>query len=112
MARPDPLVVVDDVTCRLTEGLSSAREPLPDAAPQPALPAMGLSGACDAILAGVPTCAGVCRFVRVIRVLDPSRSRTCVTAVLAAAAGQPPRPRLGAGVPARGPKTGRRRPLT
>jgi hypothetical protein len=32
---------------------------------------MGLSGACDAILAGVPTCAGECRFVRVIRVLDP-----------------------------------------
>ena len=60
-------------------------------------------------LAGVPTCAGECRFVRVIRVLDPSRSRPCVTAVLAAAAGQPPRPRRGPGVPARGSKTGRRR---
>jgi hypothetical protein len=61
----------EQATFRFSEGLSSAREPLPDTAPQPALPAMGLSGACDAILAGVPTCAGECRFVRVIRVLDP-----------------------------------------
>jgi hypothetical protein len=47
---------------------------------------MGLSGACGSSLAGVPTCAGQCRFVRVIRVLDPSRTRTCVAPVLAAAA--------------------------
>src|SRR5580700_8138299 len=72
--RPRGTLTEPVVTYRLTEGLSSAREPLPDTAPQPALPAMGLSGACDAILAGVPARAGECRFVRVIRVLDPSRS--------------------------------------
>ena len=33
------------------------------------------------ILAVVPTCAWECRFVRVIRVLDPSRTRTCVAFV-------------------------------
>jgi len=36
----------------------------------------GLSRACAISLASVPTCAGQCRFVRVIRVLDPSRTRT------------------------------------
>ena len=34
---------------------------------------MGVSGACGSSLAGVPTCAGECRLVRVIRVLDPPR---------------------------------------
>jgi hypothetical protein len=36
-------------------------------------------------LAGVPTCAVECRFVRVIGVLDPSWTRGCVALVLAAA---------------------------
>ena len=78
-------------TFRFSEGLSPTREPLADAAPQPVYQQIGLSGACGSSLAGVPTCAGLCRFVRVICVLDPSRSRTCVAAVLAAAAGQPSR---------------------
>ena len=34
----------------------------------------------------MPKCAGECRFVRVIRVLDASWTRTCVALVLAAAA--------------------------
>ena len=45
-------------TFRFSEGLSSTREPLPDAAPQPVYQQMGLSGACGSSLAGVPTCAG------------------------------------------------------
>src|SRR6266705_5728246 len=38
------------------------------------------------ILTPVPKCAGECRFVRVIRVLDASWTRTCVALVLATAA--------------------------
>jgi hypothetical protein len=33
----------------------------------------GLSGACGSSLAGVPTCAAECRFIRVIGVLAPPR---------------------------------------
>jgi hypothetical protein len=39
-----------------------------------------------ASLAGVPTCAEECRFVRVIGVLGPSRTQACVALVLARAA--------------------------
>ena len=46
------------VTFRFSEGLSSAWEPLPDAAPQPVYQQTGLSRACASSLAGVPTCAG------------------------------------------------------
>ena len=60
-------------TFRFSEGLSSTREPPRDAAVQPIYQHMGVSGACGSSLAGVPTCAGECRLVRVIRVLDPPR---------------------------------------
>jgi hypothetical protein len=73
-------------TFRFSEGLSSTREPRSDTAPQPVYQHSGLSGACGSSLAGGPTCAGECRFVRVIGVLDASRARTCVALVLAAAA--------------------------
>jgi hypothetical protein len=52
------LVAADLPSLRFSEGLSSTREPLPDAAPQPVYQQMGLSGACGSTLAGVPTCAG------------------------------------------------------
>ena len=42
----------------------------------------GLSGACGSSLAGVPTCAGECRFVRVTGVLAIRDARTCVALVL------------------------------
>ena len=67
------------------------------------------------ILTPVPRCAGECRFVRVARVLGPSRIRTCVALVLAAAArpAVAPAPREPAPshrhAPARDPKTGCRR---
>jgi hypothetical protein len=43
-----------------------------------------LSGAYTVILAVVPPCAGECRFIRVVGVLDASPPRTCVGFVLAA----------------------------
>jgi hypothetical protein len=66
-----------------TEGLSSTREPPFDAAPQPVYQHSGLSGACGSSLAGVPTCAGECRLVRVTGVLASWDERTCVALVLA-----------------------------
>jgi hypothetical protein len=54
----------------------------------------GLPGACKGILAVVAPCAGEYRIVRVIRVLDAPRTRTCVGFVL----GTPGRARLPARV--------------
>ena len=80
------LVVRDRIelsTFRFSEGLSSTREPPFDAAPQPVYQHSGLSGACGSSLAGVPTCAGKCRLVRVTGVLASWDDRTCVALVLA-----------------------------
>jgi hypothetical protein len=85
-----------------SEGLSSTREPVSIMQlHSPLYQQMGLSGACGSSLAGVPTCAGQCRFVRVIP-LCVGRSSP----------GQPSRQRPGPSVPGRSPKTGRRRPPT
>ena len=70
-------------TFRFSEGLSSTRVPPFDAAPQPVYQHSGLSGACGSSLAGVPTCAGECRLVRVTGVLASWDDRTCVALVLA-----------------------------
>jgi hypothetical protein len=68
------------------------------------------------ILTPVPRCAGECRFVRVARVLDASRTRTCVARVLAAVAPASRRacnPRPGPVTPARVPARGcQRRPFS
>jgi len=78
------LVVRDRIelsTFRFSEGLSSTREAPFDAAPQPVYQHSGLSGACGSSLAGVPTCAGECRLVRVTGVLASWDDRTCVALV-------------------------------
>jgi len=50
----------------------------------------------------VPTCAGECRFVRVIRVLIMPAARACVAAVLANAPGKHPAPGRASPQPALG----------
>jgi hypothetical protein len=87
---------VDEVTYRLTEGLSSAREPLPDAAPQPALPA---EGPVRSSWQQFSSRADVCRVMPfrpcypcVGPLPDPNLCYSCVGR---SSRGQPPRPRRG-----------------
>ena len=100
-------------TFRFSEGLSPTAEHPLHAPESPIDLHTGLLRGCGSSLAGVPTCAAECRFVRVMGVLDPSRTRGCVPVVLAGAA-LVNRSRLhpDPSAPARGPKPGRRRPST
>jgi hypothetical protein len=73
-----------------------------------------LSRAYPGSLAAMPTCAGQCRSVRVSRVLDTSRTRTCVVPVLGtarpAATAQAPRSQASAQPPATAGNTTRKTP--
>jgi len=100
-------------TFRFSEGLSSTWEPVSNAAPQPALPA---DGPVRSLRQQFSRCANVCRvmpfrpcYPRVGPLPDPD---LCCSCVGRSRPGQPSRLRLRPSAPARGPKTGRRRPST
>jgi hypothetical protein len=100
-------------TFRFSEGLSSTREPVPNAARQPALPA---DGPVRSLRQQFSRCANVCRVMPfrpcypcVGPLPDPD---LCCSCVGRSSPGQLSRLRPGPGVPACGPKTGRRRPPT
>jgi len=86
LATPDEMAAINAFNDRLKKVCHRPQEHPLHALESPIDLHTGLSRGCGSSLAGVPMCAAECRFVRVIGVLDPSRTRACVALVLAGAA--------------------------